>query len=285
MAVAGCQQPQAGPGVSLAEERVSITELAAQLGLGVSERAPTHVTLKKPGNTVMLFTFEGGKAYVNAKPIGPMGRVEKVAGKTYVPADLVQQIRSAMRTTGRFSRRKSLSSCVVIDAGHGGKDPGAISSLGYYEKVVNLEVARKVGYLLRNKGLKVVMTRESDRFIELEERAAVANRHGADLFVSIHSDSSSNSSARGFTIYVARSASWSSRRAAAAIGRAMLRAGLTSRGTERADYRVLVQTRCPAVLIELGYLSNRDEARLLRSSSFQDRLARAIAEGISEFLG
>jgi len=103
--------------------------------------------------------------------------------------------------------------------------------------------------------------------------------------VSIHSDSSSNSSARGFTIYVARSASWSSRRAAAAIGRAMLRAGLTSRGTERADYRVLVQTRCPAVLIELGYLSNRDEARLLRSSSFQDRLARAIAEGISEFLG
>lgn len=84
-------------------------------------------------------------------------------------------------------------------------------------------------------------------------------------------------------MYVANSASWSSRRAADAIAGSMAGTGLNSFGTRTADYRVLVETRGPAVLVELGYLSNSQEAALLRSSSFQYRLAQAIADGISDY--
>ncbi|MBN2272184.1 MAG: N-acetylmuramoyl-L-alanine amidase [Sedimentisphaerales bacterium] len=285
-AITGCQQPKPGGSEALISGggQISVQEMAALLGMRVDETTAIHVTLKNATNTVMLFTFAGGKVYVNAKPICEVGTVNRIAGQIYVPKSLVSQIRAAMSARPSVSIRKP-SGCVVIDAGHGGKDPGATSCLGFQEKTVNLAVAQKVASLLGRSGVKAIMTRSSDTFIELEERAAVANRCDADLFVSIHADSCPNSSTRGFTIYVSRSASWSSRRAASAIVKSLAKTGLTSRGTQKADYRVLVQTRGPAVLIELGYLSNISDAGLLRDSSFQSRLAQAIARGISDFLG
>jgi len=283
LTLAGCHRPATA--ILQAGQTISIGELAGLLGLRLSESSATHVTLKNSANTVMLFTYTGGKVYVNARPIGTVGEVERIAGQIYVPRALASQIRAAMQTSilpGIGPRPPS--GRVVIDAGHGGKDPGATSCLGFYEKTVNLAVARKVTYLLQQKGFKAVMTRDGDTFIELEERAAVANRYDADLFVSIHADSSPSSSTRGFTIYVSRSASWSSRQAAGAIAKSLAKTGLDNRGTQNADYRVLVQTRGPAVLVELGYLSNQREAELLRDSSFQSRLAQAIADGISDFL-
>jgi N-acetylmuramoyl-L-alanine amidase len=285
-AITGCQQPKGGAGETLISGggQISVQEMAALLGMRVDETTAIHITLKNASNTVMLFTYTGGKVYVNAKPIGEVGTVSRIAGQIYVPKSLVSQIRAAMSAQPSVSIRKS-SGCVVIDAGHGGKDPGATSCLGFQEKTVNLAVAQKVASLLGQSGVKATMTRSNDIFIELEDRAAVANRCDADLFVSIHADSCPDSSTRGFTMYVSRSASWSSRRAASAIAKSLAKTGLTSRGTQKADYRVLVQTRGPAVLIELGYLSNSSDAGLLRDSSFQSRLAQAIASGISDFLG
>jgi N-acetylmuramoyl-L-alanine amidase len=176
-----------------------------------------------------------------------------------------------------------MSGTVVIDPGHGGKDPGATSVLGFYEKGINLAVASEVARLLEQRGLRVKMTRTDDYFVELEDRAALANDLDADLFVSIHSDSFPKSSRRGYTIYIARSASSSSRQAANAISRSMSGTGLNSFGVQTAGYHVLTDTRGPAVLVELGYLSNRSEATLLRSSSFQTRLAQAVADGISDY--
>jgi len=285
--ITGCQQPGGGAddGLISSRDKISIQEMAGLLGLRVDETTATHITLKNVSNTVMLFTYSGGKVYVNARPLGEVGTVSRRVGQVYVPKTLVSQIRSAMRTFVRpsVSTRRS-SGCVVIDAGHGGKDPGATSCLGFHEKTVNLAVAGKVASLLKQRGVRAIMTRRNDTFIELEGRAAIANRYNADLFVSIHADSSPSSSTRGFTMYVARSASWSSRRAASAIAKSMARTGLSSRGTQKADFRVLVHTQGPAVLIELGYLSNSSEARLLKNSSFQNRLAQAIASGISNFL-
>jgi N-acetylmuramoyl-L-alanine amidase len=287
--IASCQQPSAGLVIddqqTSVQETISIYELSRLLGLRVSESKSTHVTLKDSANTVMIFTLSGSRVYVNAKPVGTVERVDRTAGPVHISRSLVSRIRSAMQTVAPTVRPLRLSGCIVIDAGHGGKDPGATSILGYHEKTVNLAVVHKVAHLLRRKGLRVEMTRKSDRFIELEERAAIANRLRADLFVSIHLDSSPKSSRRGSTMYIARSASPSSRRAASAIARSMANTGLTSHGTQTANYHVLVGTRGPAVLIELGYLSNRREAALLRDSAFQNRLAQAIADGISDFLG
>ena len=287
IAIVGCQKLADGPliedKVPPARQNISIQELAAALGLHVSESKPTHVILKNSSNTVMIFTLSGGKLYVNTKPIGEIGSIERKAGQIYVSKSLIQRIRSAMRAYTPPSVPRRMSGTVVIDAGHGGKDPGATSVLGFYEKTVNLSVAHKVARLLEQRGLRVKMTRTADYFVELEDRAAIANNLRADLFVSIHSDSFPKSSRRGYTIYIARSASSSSRRAANAIVRSMSGTGLNSFGVQTAGYHVLTGTRGPAVLVELGYLSNRSEAALLRSSSFQNRLAQAVADGISDY--
>ena len=288
IAIVGCQKTANGPLIEdktpPARQNISINELAAALGLRVSESKPTHVTLKNSSNTVMIFTLSGGKIYVNINPIGEVGQIERIGGQIYVSNSLIPQIRSAMQayTLPRPVPRR-MSGTVVIDAGHGGKDPGTTSVLGFYEKGINLSVALEVARLLEQKGLRVKMTRTDDYFVELEDRAAIANNLDADLFVSIHSDSFPKSSRRGYTIYIARAASSSSRRAASSIARSMSGTGLNSFGVQTAGYHVLTDTRCPAILVELGYLSNRSEAALLRSSSFQDRLAEAVADGISDY--
>lgn len=287
-AIAGCQQPQItipGEGLLAPEKTISVYQLAAQLGLQVADVADTHITLKNSANTVLIFTYSGGQVYVNTKPIGETGRTDRTGGSVYVSQSLVSRIRTAIGPAIKPQYLGKLSGCVVIDAGHGGQDPGAISCTGYYEKTITLSVARKVATLLRQKGLKVVMTRDSDEFPELEERAAIANRNNAQLFVSIHCDSMENSSKRGFTIYVARSASRASRQAAEAIAQAMIKTGLDNQGVREADYKVLIYTQGPAVLVEMGYISNYHEAGLLRDSSFQNRLAEALANGVANFLG
>jgi N-acetylmuramoyl-L-alanine amidase len=284
-AMVGCQRPSAVPVITRPgpeeQQTVGVSELARLLGLRVAETTPTLVTFKGSGATVMVFKYAGGPVYANGKLVGKVRDIDE-SGEIYVLRSLVSDIRSVMggaepRPSPGVSGAPKL---VVIDAGHGGKDPGAISVLGYYEKTVDLAVARKVASLLRQRGVRVEMTRTGDSYPELEDRANIANRLNADLFVSIHADSSPKSSTRGFTIYVANGASEASHRAADALEDSMAETGLTDRGTQTANYRVLVETTGPAVLIELGYLTNRHEAALLRDDAFQDRLAEAIANGI-----
>jgi N-acetylmuramoyl-L-alanine amidase len=281
----GCQRSSELPVITRPgpqeQQTIGVSELSRLLALRVAETTPTLVTFRDSGNTVMVFKYAGGPVYANGKLVGKVSRMDK-SGEIYVLRSLVSQIRSVMgtaepRRTASFSGAPKR---VVIDAGHGGKDPGATSVLGYYEKVVNLAVAQRVASLLRQRGVSVEMTRTGDYYPDLEDRADIANRLNADLFVSIHADSSSKSSVRGFTIYIANGASEASHRAADALEDSMAETGLTDRGTQTANYRVLVETTGPAVLIEMGYLTNRREAALLRDDSFQDRLAEAIANGI-----
>ncbi len=292
LGVAGCQEPQRDtPGVIIREQTTSVEELAALLGLRIAERDETFVVLKNAANTVILFAHAEGRFFVNGKVIGSVGTVEKADNTVYVSKALVDEIRPHLRVPGvpelmapRPRPRPVARTLVVIDAGHGGHDPGAIGPGGVREKDINLHVAARVANLLEQSGVGVVMTRWQDRFIELEDRAALANRRNADLFVSIHADSAPNHSAQGFTVYVATAASADSYKAARAISQAMTGAGSDSRGVREADYRVLVQTGCPAVLVELGYLSNAQDAARLRDPYFQNRLAQAIADGITACL-
>ena len=137
---------------------------------------------------------------------------------------------------------------------------------------------------LKRAGVAVVCTRRTDVFIDLEARPAAGNRAHARLFVSIHADAAENRSAQGFTIYVARQASAASLRAAHLIRKEMAKTGVRDRGIRRADYRVLKKSRGPAVLVELGFLSNGREAARLSTRSHRDRLADAIARGILAYL-
>lgn len=285
----GCQ-PSAVPvisGPASDQQTISVSELAQLLSLRVDDKTSTHIILRRLGKTVMIFTHKGGSVYVNAKEIGEVSRIE--AGEVYIPKALVSKIRSMLGTPEPTPLPEPnppsvVSGYVVIDPGHGGKDPGATSCLGYYEKHINLAVAREVTDLLQQRGIRVKMTRTGDYYPELEERAAIANRLNADLFVSIHADSSPKSSTRGYTLYIANGASRASQRAANALEAAMSSTGLSSKGVRKGNYHVLVDTNGPAVLVEMGYLSNRYEAGLLRDSAFQGRMAQAIADGITNYL-
>ncbi len=265
-------------------DMLSLGELAERAGLDVGEVTSSFIKLRDSRNTVLVFTHSGGRYFVNGEAAGPVGAVDVEGGEYYFRSGLSADIESALRRHGRRDSDyiRKISGSVVLDPGHGGRDPGAIGCNGSYEKSVNLRVGRRVFELLGERGLEVVLTRANDRYVKLGERAAIANRRGAELFVSIHADSSHNSLARGYTVYVARSASRGSIAAARLISGKLRETGLASRGVRRANYRVLVGTRCPAVLVEMGFLSNRTEAGLLANEVFQERMARAISEGICE---
>ncbi|MFH0981304.1 MAG: N-acetylmuramoyl-L-alanine amidase [Planctomycetota bacterium] len=178
--------------------------------------------------------------------------------------------------------RRMGSVTVIVDAGHGGDDPGAHGVAPVPEKRINLAIALELAHALEERGANVITTRESDRFIPLDDRAALADRTHTDLFVSIHADSSPRAEVSGATVYIARSASAASRDAAENIVAALERAGVECRGISQADFRVLARHSRPAVLVECGYLTNRAEAERLSTTSYQARLAAAIAEGITE---
>jgi len=299
--LAGCNQHkvQGGVGEVIAPPgTISVYQLAQRLGLSVVQASQWSATLEGRGNCVMFFADPKGQAYVNGRPVGNSGGIVCLGNQFFVPRGLETPIRFSLR--GAYPRIETPAEApvgppvpadltraglVVIDPGHGGQDPGAASANGLREKDLVLAVARAVTRKLRQRGATVLMTRQGDSFVELDDRAGIANRTGAELFVSIHADSAPrNHSACGYTLYVSRSAPAKALAAADTIARSLAPAGLANRGIRRADYRVLVNTNCPAVLIEMGFLSNTFEAARLDSSIFQDRLADAIADGVARVI-
>jgi len=282
---------------SVPNDTISAQQLAQRLGLTVEEDTPPLVMLRNGANRVMLVPDPGGQAFVNGMRVGPDGGFLRVRGILYVPESLENDIRSALSPRVISLRpspaprslpapaRAPLARAyrIVVDPGHGGKDPGTISRAGLQEKTITLPVAKEVAKLLRQDGFEVAMTRQTDVFVELDERAAIANRFSADLFVSIHADSCPDPFMRGFTVYTCQGPSTASRGIAAAVAETLHGAEGAGLGVRQANYRVLVVTDCPAILVELGYLSNGLDAEMLMDRRTQMQLARSIADGIGEY--
>jgi len=226
-------------------------------------------------------------------------------------------------------RSKWLLDTIVIDAGHGGKDPGAVGKGGLLEKTITLDVAKKLGRMIeREMGVNVIYTREEDVFIPLWKRTKIANDSGGKVFISIHVNSSHSSrSAKGFETYLLRpgktkdaidvasrengvikleeknheykessnenlilatmaqsSFMKESEFLAAEVQKQLDRVLSTpNRGVKQAGFHVLVGASMPNVLIELGFISNRDEAKLLGRSSYRRKIARSIFDALVNF--
>ncbi|MHA7581184.1 N-acetylmuramoyl-L-alanine amidase [Paenibacillus vandeheii] len=175
---------------------------------------------------------------------------------------------------------------VVIDPGHGGKDPGATSITNKPEKEYNLALALKVQALLLNEpDIELVMTRDGDTYPTRPERVQLANQLNADVFVSIHGNNvESSPQATGTeTFYYQRS---SSKELANIIHQRLVKAmGLKDRGVKNGNLEVIRDTTMPAVLLEVGFLSNVMDEELMSSDVVQMKAAQAIADGIKEYLG
>ncbi|MGE3275214.1 MAG: N-acetylmuramoyl-L-alanine amidase [Vicinamibacterales bacterium] len=212
---------------------------------------------------------------------------------------------------------------VVIDPGHGGDETGAVGPDGIQEKDVTLAVARRLRTLIESRlGLRVYLTREDDRTLSLDDRTAYANSHRADIFLSVHANASVRAGMRGAEVYYlsADRATTDGERAqdtgtalpalgggtrtidlmlwetaqtryleqsaalATTVERTLAgRVAMSPRTVQQAPFRVLVGATMPAVLVEMGYLSNPEEERQLGSGSYQDRLALALFDAIASY--
>ncbi|HCC85671.1 MAG TPA: N-acetylmuramoyl-L-alanine amidase [Porphyromonadaceae bacterium] len=178
---------------------------------------------------------------------------------------------------------------IVIDPGHGGRDPGAVGPAGIREKDVTLAVAKLLaGYLKPIAETK--LTRDSDRALgsdvnsDLRARVEAAETWRADYFISIHCNAAA-AGARGVETYAYKPGG-EGERLARAIQKGLVEAtGLPNRGVKFANYYVLRKTSMPAVLVEMGFISNPQEEKLLRDATWQDKAAKAIATGIANYLG
>lgn len=171
---------------------------------------------------------------------------------------------------------------VAIDAGHGGKDTGAIGPTGLLEKDVVLDVAQRVREALVKSGVRVIMTRETDAFVELQDRPRQAKQQGATVFVSIHANASTRPASNGSETYYL---SPQSQVLAQLVQEELTRVpNLAPRGVKTANFLVLRESDVPAVLVEVAYVSNVDEEARLRQNVFRQRLAEAIARGVQRFL-
>ena len=174
----------------------------------------------------------------------------------------------------------SLSKTVIIDPGHGGKDKGAYW-YGISEKTLTLDVAKKVESLLRSKGIKVLMTRKSDHYVSIQDRASIANKHSNAIFVSIHFNAHTNSSVKGIeTFYLS---SKGKKLASSIQSRLARRINTRNRGSKKYHYAVLRKTKGVAALVECGFISNRWEGNRCASSWYKEILAQEITDGITEY--
>lgn len=245
------------------------------------------------------------KSQPQPKPTSPLHNTKK----PLVPESLTREFGLTAKT-------------IVIDPGHGGKDPGALGRGTLQEKSIVLSISEKLRKILTQKGYTVLMTRDTNRYIPLKDRTTFAMQHKADLFLSIHANASENLKAKGIETYylsvtstdkaseaiaarenadsgysiqeleallkgiIQESKSEDSKRLARHVQQALIQAtGAPDRGVKHARFVVLIGTNVPAILIETGFVSNPTEGRKLTTPVYQQKIAAAIAQGIERFLG
>lgn len=305
----------------------NIDTIRGALPRGVRRRERLiRIWLKRAPLVLVPLTLAGSTYFVSSPPAAHDG---------IAPAQIVIQQRRAPSTKQPSLDQTSLRPInasvfslsvhrVVLDAGHGGNDPGAMSSSKSSEKEITLDISRRLETLLRQNGFEVVTTRSDDRLIPLKERARIANQSEGDVFVSIHVNSISNKLFHGVETYYlgatqdpslaklaaaenaasgysltdmrklldgvyAEARRDESSRLAAAVQEQLyggLRAadpGLRNWGVKRAPFVVLVATDMPAILAEVGCISNDPEAAMLHRPEYREQIAHALFDGIRAY--
>ena len=268
---------------------------------------------------IVVDVYSPDENAVKAQPVAAKRNKSQSAKIYYRPPagskkhadDLLEQLGLTVRT-------------IMLDPGHGGKDPGAVAN-GLREKDVNLRFAKLLGKKLKEKGFNVLYTRTTDKFIALEQRTAMANVKKADLFLSIHCNANRSRSIHGLETYslnlakskdavriaarenavdprsisdlqfiltdlMVSSKIKESRDLAKDVQVRTLRCvrgkwPLSDKGTREAPFYVLMGAKMPSVLVELGYLTNRTEAKRLKSDAYLEYLARGIVDGVMAYKG
>ena len=291
------------PGLILGLRVVDATTMAVDLG----PRFAGFRATSQPVDTIMRLVIDLMVAQTDAAAAAPATPASPPPAPPDLPPSFGQAV-SAFRT-------------IAIDPGHGGDDEGVRSADGLKEKDLTLAIARRVrGVIEARLGLRVLLTRDDDRSVPVDERASVANNNKADLFVSLHANGSMRKTASGASIYVAAFDRDAAQASAGGGERVPTFGGgsreielvpwnlaqtrhldqssafaellqqalhdhvpFSARPIERAPLRVLESANMPAILVELGYLTNAEQAKMLGSDAFQNGVAQALFDAIVKF--
>ena len=280
------------------------SDLQKRLGLPQMTQKDESVAFTDGTNTLRMTIgqrrteFNGHAVWLNS-PLLPDTPAVFTLTQSDLEKVLLPVVRPAVMDTNRTLR-------VVLDAGHGGADGGCHTSWGLDEKDIALDIAKRVGNRLLRAGFDVVYTRLDDTFIELDDRPRRATNAKADVFVSIHANFAGSASARGCETYTMtltgadstgggrQDTSWVAGNRHDArntlLGycihsRLPGPLGEPDRGLRHARYVVLRKATCPAVLVEIGFLSHEHDARNAAGKWHRERLAAAIADGIVAYAG
>lgn len=284
------------------KDYVMLKDLAKFYSCDMSGPRSKKITLYNKGLN-LAFDIESRQVLINGTLVMLHEPMQLVKGRWVIrAADARKVVDPTVRPLAYL--KNAGSRVIVLDPGHGGQDNGAQGRQGVQEKKAVLDIARRVRTHLVNAGLKVYMTRDGDRFIELEERCRKAKSWGADLFVSIHLNSAGSSIPHGTETYVLAAAGYESTAGGAsrtsspgnrfegpnAILGYSIHKSLTAkiaegdRGVKRSRFLVLREAPCPAALVECLFLSNPPEEKRILSDTFRESVAQGISEGIITYV-
>ena len=269
------------------------------------------------GDSVLRVTFEGPTGELRTSALADPPRLVLDFGRPSEPSAQSHQAAAPLRT-------------IVLDAGHGGHDSGAVGPGGLMEKELVLEVTKRVARLLEERAkVKVLLSRDRDQFVTLKDRTSLANRAGADLFVSIHANAHRVAASEGVEVYflsseatdntarqvaaaensviqlekpssgragrseIVRTMLWdlaqaefqteSSRLAETVLDAMSQSLRIPHRGVKQAGFYVLGGAAMPAILVEIGFVTNPKEERRLKDAKYRDEIARAIFNGLADY--
>jgi len=287
----------------------------------------TRIVLETKAHTDFSVSLEPNpyRLVVEVRKVGagPKGTVNRFPNATEAEKNKLLTLAPPPPQEDLQLQRRVGKMCIVVDAGHGGRDGGAVGRDGLFEKDLVLEIGQRLGKLLESRlGMEVIYTRQDDSYIPLAERASIANQAHADLFVSVHANHSDLPSARGVETYYtssfmvpsskdvdmrpgaggARNAATASlspadlqerveqsRRLAESVQRSLYgtlsaqNPGLRDRGIRAATFRVLTESAMPGILAEVSFVSSPTDEQKLRSDGYREQVAEALYKGIAGY--
>ncbi|MDR0727457.1 MAG: N-acetylmuramoyl-L-alanine amidase [Puniceicoccales bacterium] len=286
-------------------ERIALRTIAERQGMTIREDGEKSATLTGPNCSIACF-LDKSSYVVNGVCVYGQGAAERSLGGLTIPLNDWKYVLEPLIS----GRKVPAVRCICIDAGHGGRDSGAHSAaFNLSEKSLNLDVAQRLYKLLRDKGFKVLMTRDGDRFVPLEKRSSIANCGKADLFVSIHFNASENPTAHGIETYIVpQQGTTATARLSSPLraqdnifcqnnkfddcnlllahsieGKLIRLKGVRDRGVRRGRFYVLENVHCPAVLVECGFITNQTDGALIAMADHRQAIASAICDGIVNY--
>lgn len=326
----------------VASGRMYLTDICMKEGIQWQWDSLSQVMILRYGESQARFLADSDLVVVGDQRIILNEPVKIVESRMIVSSDFPEKILGALRSAPPpaklvetvpqppqvdIDHTLQKVRMVMIDAGHGGKDPGAIGKSGTMEKDVVLDIARRLKSILTAAGMGVSMTRETDDFISLQERTQQASRPDIDLFVSIHANANPSRKLQGLEVYClkdldaverketqrlqnldkiicelaidrdsqdvdhivsdllyAHKQSESERLAVRVAERTSAKIATKNLGRKKSRFYVLRNTHVPAILVEVGFLSNQDEENLLKTGAYRQRVAEAVAQSIMEYV-